>query len=220
MIGGFQPSSFGAATPALDITSAAVGRRSRGDLPRRGPDLDQPATGNAQRSLDATWNAWTGDAGVDWTPDQDTLLYAKYSRGYKAGGFSTFTIAANPETGLETVDAFEVGLKKTFSQDLPAERGGLLLQLQERPDPAGRAERTGPDLLAALQPEVGAHHGDRAGSGTGSRSTPCMLNAQYAHLNAEVNDPGACFEDTVDPGAVLPGANTSGCNGQERGPRT
>ncbi|HZZ67820.1 MAG TPA: hypothetical protein VFE18_06580, partial [Phenylobacterium sp.] len=28
---------------------------------------------------------------------------------------------------------------------------------------------------------------------------------------AKVNDPGACFEDTVDPAAILPGASTSGC---------
>jgi outer membrane receptor protein involved in Fe transport len=37
------------------------------------------------------------------------------------------------------------------------------------------------------------------------------LSFQYSHLSAKVNDAGACIEDTIDPTAVLPGANTTGC---------
>ena len=50
-----------------------------------------PATG----VIDRTWGEFTGRVGLDWQPHfgftDDTLLYAFYSRGYKAGG-------ANPPT--------------------------------------------------------------------------------------------------------------------------
>lgn len=55
---------------------------------------------------------------LDFKPTPDTLLYAKYSRGYRQGGVN-FT---NP--GLETwkpekVDAYEVGAKATFRGSVP-----------------------------------------------------------------------------------------------------
>ena len=40
----------------------------------------------------ATFDKFTGRAVVDWTPKLDftnqTLVYASYARGYKAGGFN------------------------------------------------------------------------------------------------------------------------------------
>jgi iron complex outermembrane recepter protein len=70
----------------------------------------------------ATFDKFTGRAVVDWTPKLDftnqTLVYASYARGYKAGGF-------NPgvEAGLgvpvsyapEGIDAFEVGTKNLLA---------------------------------------------------------------------------------------------------------
>src|SRR5678815_2252190 len=47
--------------------------------------------------------------------------YAKYSRGYKAGGFNsgiTSPVVTNPYTGAEHNDAFEIGLKKDFGRTL------------------------------------------------------------------------------------------------------
>lgn len=56
--------------------------------------------------------------GLDYKPTPDTLLYAKYARGYRQGGVN-FT---NP--GLETwqpekVDAYELGAKLTFRGSVP-----------------------------------------------------------------------------------------------------
>jgi len=63
--------------------------------------------------------AVTGRFNVDWTPTlpftDETLFYAAYSRGYKAGGFNPaaiFTATAIPYNP-EFVDAFEVGTKNT-----------------------------------------------------------------------------------------------------------
>ncbi len=73
-----------------------------------------PATGLWSRSLGADWSATTGTAGVEWTPTADALYYAKYSRGYKAGGFNTGTLTTDPETLPESLDAFEIGSKNQW----------------------------------------------------------------------------------------------------------
>jgi len=210
VIPGFQPSAFGAATPALDVTGAAIAASLGTSFKGAGPARLNPVTGNGERDLDEKWNAWTGDAGVDWTPDPDTLLYAKYSRGYKAGGFTTFTIGANPETDKETVDAFEVGAKKTFANVFRLNAAAFYYNYKNDQIPLSVQNAQGL-ISSQLFNLKSVHITGLELEGLWQPTDPLTISAQYAHLNAEVNDPGACFEDTVDPGAVLPGANTSGC---------
>src|SRR5215469_5027797 len=66
----------------------------------------------------ATFRKVTGRFVVDWTPKLDftdaTLVYASYSRGYKAGGFNPGIqsgLNVPVAYGPEQVDAFEVGSK-------------------------------------------------------------------------------------------------------------
>lgn len=72
------------------------------------------ADGVASRDLKDTSAATTGTFGVQWEPDDDTMVYARYSRGYKAFGFSAGAFLADPEADAEHVNAYEVGFKKTF----------------------------------------------------------------------------------------------------------
>ncbi len=86
-----------------------------------------PSTG----IVDQQWNQWTGRAAVNWTPKlnftDQTLLYASYAHGYKAGGanppgavllaYATGDIAnpVHPPTFKpEFIDAFELGSKNTL----------------------------------------------------------------------------------------------------------
>jgi iron complex outermembrane receptor protein len=66
-----------------------------------------PTTGLRHRLLNYDWSALTGTFGIDWKPDADTLVYGKYSRGYKAGGFDsgTTTLQTFVTTVKETIDA-------------------------------------------------------------------------------------------------------------------
>ena len=76
-----------------------------------------PANGLATRSYGASWEAVSGTAGLEWTPDADTMIYGKYSRGYKSGGFNIgiFTVLSfDAYTKEESVDSFEIGMKKNF----------------------------------------------------------------------------------------------------------
>ena len=80
-----------------------------------------PATGFKTRLYDDKWGAATGTLGLQYNPDDDTMVYAKYSRGYKAGGFRIgidTSLGADPATDKETLDSFEVGMKTNFGPTL------------------------------------------------------------------------------------------------------
>ncbi len=77
-----------------------------------------PVTGQFTRKLCDSSSATTGTLGVEWTPSSDTLVYARYSRGYKAFGLSAGGGLANPEAAPEHVDSYEVGIKKDFGHTL------------------------------------------------------------------------------------------------------
>jgi iron complex outermembrane receptor protein len=85
------------------------------------------------QTVDQEWREPTGRLTLDWKPDfnftDETLIYASYAHGYKAGGanppppvFATY--AASPTSlgvepipdafGPEFVDAFEIGAKNTL----------------------------------------------------------------------------------------------------------
>ncbi len=62
----------------------------------------------------ANFNKFTPKVGIDFRPNNDTMLYASWSRGYRSGGFSPrAATAATASTPFqpETVDSFEVGAK-------------------------------------------------------------------------------------------------------------
>ena len=71
-------------------------------------------TGIATRGLSGTSDATTGTFGLQWEPDDDTMAYARYSRGYKAFGFSAGGFLAVPKADPEYANAYELGLKKNF----------------------------------------------------------------------------------------------------------
>jgi iron complex outermembrane receptor protein len=120
------PDVLGGATPAIDLTQVpSVVDSGLFGLPRgvTGPTTYDGLTGFASRHYASSWGALTGTAGVEWTPDEDTLVYGKYSRGYKSGGFNIgiFTaLSFQPWTAAEHVDSFEIGAKKTFGDWLTA----------------------------------------------------------------------------------------------------
>ena len=63
---------------------------------------------------DASFNKFTPKVGIDYRPNNDTMVYASWSRGYRSGGFSPrAATAATASTPFrpETVDSYEIGGK-------------------------------------------------------------------------------------------------------------
>lgn len=56
--------------------------------------------------------------GLDFKPTPDTLVYAKYARGYRQGAVN-FTNPGLETVGPEKVDAYEIGAKLTFRGAVP-----------------------------------------------------------------------------------------------------
>jgi iron complex outermembrane receptor protein len=63
-------------------------------------------------------SAWTGTAALEWTPDRDTLAYARYNRGYKAFALNAGFTGSNPEAAPEFVNDYELGLKQNLGRNL------------------------------------------------------------------------------------------------------
>ncbi len=62
----------------------------------------------------ASFSKFTPKVGVDFRPNDDTMFYASWSRGYRSGGFSpraATALTANVAYQPETVDSYEVGAK-------------------------------------------------------------------------------------------------------------
>jgi iron complex outermembrane receptor protein len=140
-----------------------------------------------QKSKAPTWLA-----DIDYKPSDNLLLYAKYSRGYRAGGVAPQAPLAFSTFKQEKVDAYEAGLKLSF---LGALRGTfnvagfynnftnqqLLLSLNAKPGfavspasavlNAGKSRIFGAEVESSLTPFTGF-----------------TVNLSYAYLNTKVQE--------------------------------
>ena len=73
------------------------------------PLTDCRFTGNLKSSAPN----WT--VGIDYRPNDDLMLYAKVTKGYKAGGFNAYAVFPNTRTfGPEYLTDYEAGFKSDF----------------------------------------------------------------------------------------------------------
>jgi iron complex outermembrane receptor protein len=204
----------GAFTPAIDITPLAtspINPATGKPYPGTGVGFYNPVTGMEQRTLDASWNAVTGEATLTWQPDSTTLAYAKYSRGYKTGGFNGGQVAAFPETAPEYVDAIEGGVKKTWGSVFQINAAAFYYNYQNDQQPLTIQNSTG-TLFADIFNIPTVHTYGVELEANWHPFQPVVFTADYTYLNATIASmDGKCVEDTVDPLAILPGSKTAGC---------
>jgi iron complex outermembrane receptor protein len=209
--------NLGSLLPALDITPIAIGAplathyKGVSCLPHL-----VVKTGQYERCLDDSSSATTGTAGVEFTPNRDTLAYIRYNRGYKAFGFNSGTITPNPEALPETVDDVEVGIKQsigpTFQYNLDffyydymndqvpvSVNNGALIATEFKNIPSATSE--GVELQMIWDP---IRHLDL--------NFTYSFDDTFINSNCTVNpaDPrvgvGTCFVDVIDPLALAKGA--------------
>ena len=132
---GTTPESLGSFTPVVDITSSQVYGPLQSLLaggaavaPPQGVvangkpgGVSFTPDGFAHRSYDITSTATTGTLGLQWEPDRDTMIYARYGRGYLGGGINsgvTSSLGKFPYTAPEFINDYEIGIKKDFGRKL------------------------------------------------------------------------------------------------------
>jgi iron complex outermembrane receptor protein len=172
-----------------------------------------PVTGLATRKYDASWSAVTGTAKLEWHPDDDTLGYASYARGYRSGGFNIgiFTVLSFlPYSKEETVDAFELGLKKTFGQTLQTNVALYHYSYQNLQIPISVVQ-TGSLLGQTISQGTTSFYNTPKSRSQGVEVEVLwqpienlQIIANYSYIDAEIRKGFAV--DTVDPTAAQPGA--------------
>jgi iron complex outermembrane receptor protein len=204
-----DPRNLGSLTPVLDITTSTFsGLPPAGStLPQKGvagPAVTDPNTGIRSRALADSWDAWTGTLGAEWQPDNATLVYAKYSRGYKAGGFNSGTIAAFPETDPEHVNAYELGLKKDWSTTLQTNVSAFWYDYSDAQVPVTTQPAVGPQTSIFYNiPKIRNVGIELETIWQPIQDLQILFN--YAYLNAKIRE-GCCIQDTADPNGLAPGA--------------
>jgi iron complex outermembrane receptor protein len=199
-----------AAAPGVEAINPATGLRFTDPAVYLAPFTD-PTTGIRHRGLKYDWDGITGGIGVDWKPDPDTLVYGKYTRGYKAGGFNSGTTTLTPRvtTQEETIDAYEVGLKKTFGGRLQANASAFYYNYQDIQVPiTGRDPVTDLNVTQFFNMKKARNVGFELET-IWQPIDALQILANYSYLNAELRD-ACCFQDPEDPRAVVAGANPSG----------
>jgi len=138
-----------------------------------------------------SWGAFTPRVALDYTPSPDLTLYASVSRGFKAGGFNTFSGRVD-EFAPEFVWNYEVGMKAhwldrrlrtafaAFHMDYRDLQQNLVVFNPELGLALPSVENAGQATIAGVELEVEALVGDHlqlAASGT-------WLDAKYDALRS------------------------------------
>jgi iron complex outermembrane receptor protein len=201
-----------AAGVGLDITPVAL---PLGGIAQPGATaaVIDPATGIATRKLHGDWQDLTGTAGLQWSPDNDTNFYIKYSRGYKSGGFNSgFGIAANPRTNPENSNDYQIGYKRNFGRTLQFNIAAFYDQYYDAQIPIGVATSSG--LVSAQFYNVPESRSDGVEIETTWQATDALqFIFNYGYNDTSIVKSGCIVDALGDPTATLVGAQPGGCVG-------
>lgn len=163
--------------------------------------LQMSGTGPATRTLKDRWSGWSWRLGVDYKIDPDTLLFASYSRGLKAGGFNLGSYAESPVVDKERVDAFELGLKSRPMRGLTFNLTGFYYDYRDAQIPIV-VPLTGPVALTTTNffniPKTRSY-GIEVESNWAVTSA-FDLSATYAFVDATIRRAPRLFDDPNSPG--------------------
>jgi iron complex outermembrane receptor protein len=215
---GLTPQLLGSAMPAVDITTSEISF-----APGTGicslPTLQTSGqyAGDYARCLSYSSGALTGTAGIEWTPDNDTLVYARYNRGYKAFAFNAGYLSANTVAAPESVNDYEVGFKRSFNHNLTIDADAFYYDYTNDQVPLGIA--TGALTLTEFTNVPKAVSDGVEITGDWRPVRHLDLNLTYGFDHTEILSScsnvggvatGACYEDAVDPFAMAAGARPVG----------
>lgn len=165
--------------------------------------LNQPGVGAATRRLEESWDGFSWRLGLDWKPNNSTLVFGSYSRGLKAGGFNLGSYADAPVVEKETVDAFELGLKSRPAQPLTLNVTGFFYDYKNAQIPIV-VVRPGSTLTTTNFFNI-----DRSRSwgieveSAWNVTDAFELTANYSFNDTEIRKAPRQFDDEGVPGSVL-----------------
>jgi iron complex outermembrane receptor protein len=158
------------------------------------------AQGVAHRRLNGNWQATTGTAGLEYRPLDDTLLFAKYSRGYKAGGFNNLGFAALPYTDPEFVDSYEGGWKQEWADwGLTTNAAAFFYKYTDVQSPLTVVNNPGQTGSTSFTAFVNVPEVETMGfelEGNWNPIDPLNIGFTYAYLDTEITESAAYADPT------------------------
>ena len=94
---------------------------TRGDLP-----VTEVLNGNK------TWSRFTPKVGVEYQVDDDMMVFASYSQGFKSGTFNPRASSNEPAVSPEIVDSVELGIKSEWFDQLRVNATVFALEHKDR----------------------------------------------------------------------------------------
>lgn len=190
-----------------NITASQYGAVIAADPAVFGYDAVLDSRGFAVRRLKDEWEAVTGTAGVEYRPFDDTLVFGKYSRGYKAGGFNNLGFGLNPYTDSEFVDSYEAGWKQEWVDlGLTTNAAVFLYSYTDAQAPlsvvttnATTGQQTASTQFVNL-PEVETTGFELEGNW--NPIDPLNIGFTYAYLKAEITESDVYLDPTRDSRCV------------------
>jgi iron complex outermembrane receptor protein len=154
-------------------------------------------TGNAERLLEDEWDAVTGTAGLEYKPNQDTMLFAKYTRGYKTGGFNATSMSPNPRTKPEVVNSYELGWKQEVPDwNLTANMSAYFYDYQQVQTPLTVVPAVGLSYTAFVNiPKVETTGFEIETTWNPIGNLNLLFN--YAFVNPEITDGGGQYANAL-----------------------
>ena len=175
-------------TPALDITRLITGAAGTGPL---------------GRTLEGDWDGLTWRLAADYKPNRDTLIFASYARGLKAGGFNLGSYAESPLVDKEVVDAIEVGFKSRPFEQLSVNVTGFHYDY-ENPQIPITVQRAGSAFSSTNFFNIPKSRSYGVEVETALNPTSWFeILANYSYLNAKITDTARPFDDPGTPEDTL-----------------
>ena len=81
---------------------------------------------------DKTWSRFTPKVGVEYQVDEDMMLFASYSQGFKSGTFNPRAATNEPAVNPEIVDSIELGIKSEWFDQLRVNATIFALEHKDR----------------------------------------------------------------------------------------
>lgn len=177
------------------------------------PEIDR------RNLLAGKWHGTTGTTAIQWTPTADTLAFAKYTRGYKSGGFNAGQFAPG-QTGYtepEFINAYELGLKKTFAHRLVANLSLFHYDYEDAQYPSTvRDPVTNLNETRFFNLEQAVSQGVEL-EALWAATDALQLQLSYSYLDTEIDD-SRCFIDNADVRAIAVDSRPcSSASGAQRG---
>ncbi|HEV7692934.1 MAG TPA: TonB-dependent receptor [Hyphomonadaceae bacterium] len=161
--------------------------------------ISRTPDGVAHRRLQNDWSAITGLLGIEYTPTDSTLLFAKYSRGYKAGGFNAQSMSVQPQTDQEGVNAYEAGWKQELNElNLTANTAVFYYDYQDSQAPQTIVTNPGVPGSATYVKFVNLPKVEMMGvelEGSWRPLDNLNIGFTYAYLDTDIKDGGGTYVD-------------------------